>query len=188
MNKVILSGTLVGSSYSHTIANTDYTKSSLVVKRLDGKNDVINLCYKTKDSRYKDGDCISIVGNIRSRSTRVGDKTSVEIYVSTHMDSPDVVSDSNIVDVDGRVCKIGKCDDGSIRFILANNIITNNTKINSYIPCVISGSTINAPKAVHISDELHLVGTLRSREYTKHLGNGEVEYRVAHELLISEVL
>lgn len=93
--------------------------------------------------------------------------------------------------VDGRTCKIepirnltnGKCN---IHFILANNIVQGNSKLNSYLPCIAWGKTAKEIAKLEKNDWIYITGELRSREYKKPLGNGEFEIRMAHELVVTD--
>lgn len=71
------------------------------------------------------------------------------MYVFTYFDSADIETPddhslpANFI-VDGRICKMdpirnltnGKCN---VHFILANNIVQGNSKLNSYLPCIAWG-------------------------------------------------
>ena len=68
MNNIILKGIIRNIQPSHTIKNVDYDKAELIVKRKDGKEDLLNLRFKKYTNKYKDLDEINITGNVRSYS------------------------------------------------------------------------------------------------------------------------
>ena len=107
MNKVKLHGVIKDITHSHDIGNISFDKAKLIVKRPSATEDIINLRFKTFSNRYKDNDEISIEGNIRSYSYRISeDRNKVLIYVFTYFDEPEDFSDSNVAELDGRICKI----------------------------------------------------------------------------------
>ena len=141
MNKIILKGFLRNIQYSHNIQDIEYCKAELITKQEDGKENIINLKFKRFSNPYKDGDEISLIGNVRTYSQKLDTKNKVEVYVFTYFDLPE---DESIVDqvfIDGRICKKGelrKTRSGKdvIDFILANNVKTDSKSLNCYLPIV----------------------------------------------------
>lgn len=190
MNNIILKGIIKNISFSHKINDTAYNKADIIVKRKDGKEDIITICYKDIAIKYNEDQEISLTGNVRSYSKKLEDKNKVSVYVFTHGDQPIGEIDSfNDVEIDGRICKIDqirKTKDGkdNIHFILANNIFVEakDQKINSYIPIVVWGEdAVNASK-LNIGDKVIIKGELHSRYYKKYQEDGNFEIRVAHEV------
>jgi hypothetical protein len=195
---VILKGIIQDIEYSHTIGDVEYEKANVIVRNSNGKQSILTLQFKKFSGNVKDGEYVSLVGNIRSYSRKISEnKNKVNVYVFTYFDVPDDKFCSeeieNQVLLDGRICKLeplrklqdGKCN---IHFILANNIEQNGNKLNSYIPCIAWGKTAKQIAELSKNDKLAIVGELRSREYKKPLQDGEFEIRVAHELVVSEIL
>lgn len=194
MNSCILKGILKDIEPSHSIGDVTFDKAKLLVKRASGQEDLINLRYKSFSNKYKDGDCISIKGNLRSYSYKVSeDKNKVVIYVFTYFDEPEEDLDcNNIIQIDGRICKINpirtnKNGKHNIHFILANNIVNEDStrRLNSYIPCIAWGTLAKELNKLSVNTQLKVVGELHSREHKKIHNDGEVEIRVAHELHVS---
>ena len=197
MNLVVLSGVLKDIQPSHQIDNINFDKAKLIVKRENGQEDVINLRFKSFSNRYKENDEITLTGNVRSYSYRVSeDKNKVIVYVFTYFDEPAVddetINITNKVTIDGRICKINplrtnKNGKHNIHFILANNLISadHTKRLNSYIPCIAWGSLAKQIEAYPVNTKVNLVGELHSREHKKVHPDGEVEFRVAHELLVT---
>lgn len=197
MNTIKLKGFLKNIKPSHTINDIVYEKADLVVPRPDGKEDIVNIRFKKFANNYREDQQIELSGNIRSYSTQKEDgKNKVQIYVFTYFDLPeyDVAKPTmNEFEVDGRVCKI----DGirvtangrkNIHFIVANNMIVSGgqQKLNAYLPCIAWGDTALKLSKVKVNDKITIYGELHSREYKKVLDNGEIEIRVAHELLVND--
>ena len=75
----------------------------------------------------------------------------------------------------------------NVHFILANNIISGDggKRLNSYIPCIAWNKTAEELSKLSVNTQLQLYGELHSREHKKVHENGEIELRVAHELVIN---
>lgn len=192
MNEVTLQGVIKDIQYSHSIGNLNYEKANLLVKRADGKEDLIPIKFKDYFNRYHENDFVELKGNIRSYSEKLEDgKNKVNLYVFTYFDIPES-NDSNYIELDGRICSIDKIrvnsqGQKSIHFILANNILVSGKKINSYIPCVAWGDMSEDISGFNVSDKVELIGELHSRLYKKHFDNGEIEFRVAYEVNIASI-
>lgn len=188
MNSIAVQGYIRDIEFSHDMGNVDYSKASIICPGINGKeDDLFLLQFKTYSNRYKNGDYISFKGNLRSYSQKQDDKSSVIIYIFTYFDLPDIPI--NTVLLDGRICKINKlgiAHSGKkyIHFILANNIIKNGKKINSYIPCTAYGELAEKISQYKVNDFLTVTGEFHSHTYTKK-SNGEI--KLAHEVIIKEV-
>ena len=196
MNKIVLKGLLTNIQSSHEINNIEFCKANLLVKRTDGKEDLINLRFKKFSNPYEDNQEVHLNGNLRSYSTKLPDgKNKVDLYVFTYFDVPGTnendQEDVNRVEIDGRICKIDSLrvtQNGkhNIHFILANNLIVSDgaKKLNSYIPCIAWGRDAIELSKLSINSQLKVVGELHSREYKKILDDGNFEFRVAHECVV----
>ena len=122
------------------------------------------------------------------------DKNKVIIYVFTYFDEPDedeIIT--NRVVIDGRICKINplrttKNGKHNIHFILANNLVSadSSKRLNSYIPCITWGVTARKFSELSVNTKVKLYGELHSREHKKVYEDGTVEFRVAHELVVTD--
>lgn len=193
MNEIYLAGVMRNIKHSHNIGNVEYSKANLIVTRKDGKEDIINILFKSYNNAYEDNSRISLRGNIRSYSTKMDSGNKVDIYVFTHLDKVnDELDVNNRCDLSGRICIINKMHKTSngkpvIHFTLANNIVKGNKIINSYIPCVAWGKLAEIISNYKVNDEIAISGELHSREYRKMLNDSEYEIKVAHELVITEI-
>ena len=193
MNKIILKGIIKNIQPSHTIGDIEYNKADIIVNRNDGKEDILALKFKKFSNPYKENDNIELVGNIRSYSSLKDNTSKVDIHVFTYFDIPEEeYQNNNICFLDGRICKkdilrYTKSGKEHFHFILANNIILGEHKLNSYIPCIIWGKdAVKFSKEIEIGDKISITGQLHSRQYTKRFDNGECEFRVAHECVVLE--
>ena len=195
MNSIYLRGFIKNIEYSHTIKGTVFNKANLLVKRHDGREDLIVLKFKEFSLITKENSEVELIGNIRSYSQQVGDKNRVEIYVFSYFDDVDANFDApNIARLDGKICKkdtIRTTANGKhyIHYIVANNIITeDHQQINSYIPCVAWGKLAKEIDSNYdVGDSVCIEGQLQSREYKKKISDKEIELRMAHELGTSNI-
>ncbi len=185
MNKIKLTGIIKNIQYSHNIKDIEYNKANLIIKR-DNKEDIITLKFKKFSNPYNENDLISIEGNIRTFSTSLNGKNTVEVYVFTYFDS----IDADIINeclVQGRICKksaIRTTKNGKhiIDFIIANNIEADGKLLNIYIPCVAWGKTAKELDKLEVGTLLNVEGRLQSREYKKMISDYDFEIRMCHEL------
>ena len=193
MNDVILKGILKDIQHSHEIDDITFDKAKLLVKRDNGVEDIINLRFKSFSNVYKDNDEIIIKGNLRSYSYKVSeDKNKVIIYVFTYFDKPEEDTTlNNSVQLDGRICKIDsirttRTGKHNLHLILANNLILEgqSRRLNSYIPCIAWGKVAKELSTLDVNTKISVQGAIHSREHKKKYPDGNVEIRVAHELLI----
>lgn len=197
MNMINIKGYVRDLKYSHRIKNTEYYKCSLLSRRENGLEDVIELKFKKDYCNFKDGDLIEVTGNVRSYSHLVNGKNKVDIYVFTNSDMPQAIvqaeGDSwNKVEITGRICKTNplrelKNNKCNIYFTLANNITAEekNIKLNSYIPIIAWNNLARKISGFKVGDLIKITGELHSREYKKLINpeTEEFEIRIAHELL-----
>lgn len=197
MNNVILSGQLTDIEESHVIADTKFYKANIIVPNSNGYESILPLKFKQFSNTYKDGDIVTLSGNIRSYSTRLSEtKNKVELYCFTYFDKPDGI-DANIKNhfiIDGSICKkddLVTLDSGKeiIHFIVKNTIQSGFSKLNSYLPCVAWGKVSKFIDNLSLHDNLIISGEFRSREYKKYTDSdkNDFEIKVAHELLVTNV-
>ena len=197
MNNIKLKGIITNIEPSHVIQGIEFNKANLIVSRLDGKEDTLNIRFKKFSNPYVNNQEITLSGNVRSYSTKTeSGKNKVELYVFTYFDQPELnendQEDINNFTFDGRICKIEqlrKTRSGkhNIHLIVANNLIVSDgkKKLNSYIPCIAWGNEAIQLSTLPVNTQLKLKGELHSREYKKMLPDGSFEFRIAHECVIN---
>ena len=192
MNEIVLSGTIKNIQHSHSIGEVEFDKAQLICTRDNGREDVINLKFKSFSNPYKNNEKISIKGNIRSYSYKTEDDGNrVMIYVFTYFDQPSQ-EEVDGATIDGRICKINplrktKSGKQNIHFSIANNLHSqdNTKRLNSYIPCIAWGSVAKKIQDLSVNTKIKLIGQLHSREHKKRMDNGELEIRLAHEFVVT---
>lgn len=196
MNNINLKGIITNIESSHTIQGIEFNRANLIVKRNDGKEDVLNIRFKKFSNPYEDDQEVTLRGNLRSYSTKLGNgHNKVELYVFTYFDQPELDENDqeyvNHLELDGRICKIEelrttKTGKHNIHLIVANNLIVSDgqKKLNSYIPCIAWGNEAVELSKLAVNTKLNIIGELHSREYKKSLEDGTFEIRVAQECVI----
>ena len=199
MNNINLKGIITNIEPSHVIQGIEFNKANLIVKRNDGKEDVLNIRFKKFSNPYENNQEITLTGNVRSYSSRLSDgKNKVELYVFTYFDHPELnefdQEDINSLELDGRICKIEplrvtKSGKHNIHLILANNLIVSEgtKKLNSYVPCIAWGDEAIKLSECNVNTKIKIKGELHSREYKKQLPDNMFEFRIAHECVINSV-
>lgn len=195
MNNVVLEGVLKNIKYSHSIQGTDFDGAQLLVKNSKGQEDIINLKFKSYTNKHQENDTVCLQGNLRSYSYRVDEgKNRVQLYVFTYFDHPDVIEATNQVHIDGRICKINELRNAknktrNIHFILANNIIADasSKRLNSYIPCIAWGPVADKVSTMNVNSKVKISGVIHSREHSAKTATGEVELRLVHELVVTDI-
>ena len=192
MNEIILSGMIKNIQHSHSIGEVEFDKAQLICTGGNGREDVINLKFKSFSNPYKNNEQISIKGNIRSYSYKTENNNNrVMIYVFTYFDQPSQEEVDSAI-IDGRICKINplrktKSGKQNIHFIIANNLHSqdNTRRLNSYIPCIAWGNVAKKIQDLSVNTKIKLIGQLHSREHKKRMDNGELEIRLAHEFVVT---
>lgn len=196
MNNINLKGIINNIESSHTIQGIEFNRANLIVKRNDGKEDILNIRFKKFSNPYDNNQEVTLRGNLRSYSTKLDNgHNKVELYVFTYFDQPELDENDqeyiNHLELDGRICKIEelrttKSGKHNIHLILANNLIVSDgqKKLNSYIPCIAWGNEAVELSKLAVNTKLSITGELHSREYKKSLPDGSFEIRVAHECVI----
>lgn len=191
MNTINLQGIIKDITFSHTIGDVEYNKASLIVTE-GNHQDTVLLKFKKFANTYKDGDSISLQGNIRTYSYKDDDnKFHVIPYVFTYFDEGD--GEINTLSIDGNICKKGtlrKTKKGIdvLDFILANNIDNNGHVFNTYLPVVAWGRDAKRLAKLPIGTFLRLKGHLSSRTYKKPTKDNDFEFHIAYEVNIDSII
>lgn len=194
MNQINLRGKITNITSSHEIQGVEFNRATLVVPSKNGKDDLVDIRFKRFSNPYKDGDEVSLRGNLRSYSTSLpSGKTKVDLYVFTYFDAA-TTEDINKGCIEGRICKIEELRNSTkgsknLHFILANNMIVSNgsKKLNSYIPCIAWNDLAEKLSDCTVNTKLRLTGRLHSRTYTKVIEGISKEHLV-HEFVIEDAI
>jgi len=191
MNNIILKGIIKNIVQE---GSNNY-KSSLIVQRPDGKEDIVDLRFKNRAQIPTENSIVELVGSLRTHSQKLENKNKVELYVSTMFEKPTSKIEEdfvNYVELEGYICKKSvprKTTSGKniIDFILANNIETRKKLINSYIPSVTWGRNVTIIDKLPIGSKIKVTGRYQSRTYKKYINENDFEYRTACEFAINTI-
>lgn len=196
MNEIKLSGYLEDIRYSHTVNDIIYDKATLIVPRIKGEHDTLDIRFKRCSAMNVPEGKIQLTGTLRSYSKKLSEtKNKVEIYVFTYFDSINSETSEEITNkimIDGRICKKEtlhqtKSGKNHLNMILANNLFIQdkNIKLNNYIPIVFWGRLVQRASQLNVGDQILIKdGQLHSRTYVKKYPNGEVEIKTAQEVVV----
>ena len=192
MNTIIIQGIIKDICFSHYIQDIEYYKANIIVKKEDNKEDIIPIKFKRFSNKYKEGDLVSLIGNIRTFSERDTEgKNHVSLHVFTYFDLPEE-EQSNLVKLDGNICKKGelrktKSGIDVLDFIIANNIKNNGRIFNTYVPIVAWGKQAKEINRLNVGDYLNIEGHFSSRVYKKP-NNDTFDLKIAYEVNVDRII
>ena len=192
MNEIILQGIIKDIRFSHYIGDIEYYQASIIVKRADNKEDIVPIKFKRFCNTYKDGDLVSLIGNVRTYSTRDKDGSNhVQLYVFTYFDKPEAES-TNLVHIDGNICKRGelrktKTGIDVLDFTIANNLKNDQQTFNTYIPIVAWGKDAKVINKLNVGNKIELEGHFSSRAYKKKVSENDFEFKIAYEINMDDI-
>ena len=192
-NRVCIIGEIVSEfTFSHEVFGEGFYIANVSVNRLSDMVDVIPLMISerlidvTKDYR---GMKIEVAGQFRSYNRHEGTKNKLVLSIFVRElrfleddEMPEEQSKSNQIFLDGYVCKPPIYRKTPLGREIADILVAVNRPYgkSDYIPCIAWGR--NARFA-----HLQVSGRVQSREYTKKIGEEEVERRVAYEVSVSKI-
>ena len=102
---------------------------------------------------------------------------------------PEEQSKSNQIFLDGFVCKPPIYRKTPLGREIADVLVAVNRPYgkSDYIPCIAWGRNARFAGGLEVGSHLQVSGRVQSREYTKKIGEDEVERRVAYEVSVSKI-
>ena len=102
---------------------------------------------------------------------------------------PEEQSKSNQIFLDGFVCKPPIYRKTPLGREIADILVAVNRPYgkSDYIPCIAWGRNARFAGGLEVGSHLQVSGRVQSREYTKKIGEDEVERRVAYEVSVSKI-
>lgn len=199
--------TLVGKvtsekKFSHEIYGEKFYIFTLSVPRLSGNFDNIPITISERlitDQGLPMEGKISVTGQFRSYNSYEGEKNrlvltvfakNVEFLEDQESDIPvgkDFVT--NEVVLDGYICRKPIYRKTPFGREIADILLAVNRSYNKsdYIPCIAWGRNARFAGGLEVGSHLQVSGRVQSREYTKKIGEDEVERRVAYEVSVSKI-
>lgn len=199
-NRVCIVGEIVSEfTFSHEVFGEGFYIANVSVNRLSDMVDVIPLMISerlidvTKDYR---GMKIEVAGQFRSYNRHEGTKNKLvlsifvrELRFIEEDEMPEEQSKSNQIFLDGFVCKPPIYRKTPLGREIADVLVAVNRPYgkSDYIPCIAWGRNARFAGGLEVGSHLQVSGRVQSREYTKKIGEDEVERRVAYEVSVSKI-
>ena len=199
-NRVCIIGEIVSEfTFSHEVFGEGFYIANVSVNRLSDMVDVIPLMISerlidvTKDYR---GMKIEVAGQFRSYNRHEGTKNKLvlsifvrELRFIEEDEMPEEQSKSNQIFLDGFVCKSPIYRKTPLGREIADVLVADNRPYgkSDYIPCIAWGRNARFAGGLEVGSHLQVSGRVQSREYTKKIGEDEVERRVAYEVSVSKI-
>ena len=199
-NRVCIIGEIVSEfTFSHEVFGEGFYIANVSVNRLSDMVDVIPLMISerlidvTKDYR---GMKIEVAGQFRSYNRHDGTKNKLVLSIFVRElrfleddEMPEEQSKSNQIFLDGFVCKPPIYRKTPLGREIADVLVAVNRPYgkSDYIPCIAWGRNARFAGGLEVGSHLQVSGRVQSREYTKKIGEDEVERRVAYEVSVSKI-
>lgn len=192
-NFISLQGRVEGDvSYSHSVLDEEFYKFKLNVSRLSGVVDSLPVTVPKKlleTVSLKDGDNISLTGQLRSYNKYMDNRTRLIITAfAKSIEEEKEEENPNSVILNGYVCKEPTYRKTPFGREITDVIIAVNRAFNrsDYIPTICWGKNALFCRDLPIGTNVLIKGRLQSREYTKRNGE-EFEIRTAYEVSVGEI-
>lgn len=201
-NNITLAGVVEREpEYSHEVLGEGFYVFMLKCSRTSGNKDTLPVMISDRlvDIReIKVGQVVTVSGQIRSFNRHINDVKSklilsvfareLEILAQDATELP-FEENINTVILDGFVCKppIYRCTPKGRE--IADILVAVNRPYgkSDYIPCIAWGRNARFAGGLEVGAHLQVSGRVQSREYTKKIGEEEVERRVAYEVSVSKI-
>lgn len=197
-NKVCITGEVVSEfRYSHEVFGEGFYMVDVSVSRLSDMSDVIPLMVSerlmdiTQDYR---GQKISVMGQFRSYNRHEGLKNKLVLSIFVRElefidEYPLEQAKANQIFLDGYICKAPVYRKTPLGREIADILIAVNRPYgkSDYIPCIAWGRNARYAETLEVGTHLLVWGRVQSREYTKKIGEEEVEKRIAYEVSVSKI-
>ena len=193
-NKVSLSGTVESNpKFSHETFGEAFYEVNLLVPRLSDHLDRVPVTVSEKlliGGKFDVGKFVCIKGQFRSYNKLEDGKSKLMLTVFVR-EVCDFVEDMNpnVIEITGYICKEPIYRTTPFNREICDVLIAVNRAYNKsdYLPCIAWGRNAKYVSELSVGSKVAIVGRIQSREYQKHLENGEVLNKIAYEVSINKV-
>ena len=188
-NHILLHGTVAESpTLSHVSHAVSYFVIPLVVSRLSGAEDVINVIVQEDllgEHPVDIGDEVTVEGEVRSFNNKTGVGSRLVITVYAHALTCGAGEVENRLTLTGTICKPPICRRTPLGREICDLMVAVNRKYGrtDYLPCITWGGLAQRCGGLVVGDALSLAGRLQSRVYNKQQGE-ETQQRTAFEVSV----
>lgn len=196
-NYLVLIGKIISDkTFSHEIYGESFYVFNLEVPRLSGNEDIIPITISERLIANFDltiGRKVVIEGQFRSYNSYENEKNRLvlTVFAKDIIDYKEEQEEnvSNEVVLNGYVCKKPIYRKTPFGREISDILLAVNRAYNKsdYIPCIAWGRNARFAGGLEVGSHLQICGRVQSREYTKKIGEEEVEKRVAYEVSVSKI-
>ena len=196
-NQVTIAGEVVSDfTFSHEIYGENFFLVNIAVSRLSDSCDIIPVMVSDRlmdvKGDYK-GCILQASGQFRSYNRHEETKNRLVLSVFARevsfVEIPEGEQNPNHIFLDGYVCKPPIYRKTPLGREIADILVAVNRPYgkSDYIPCIAWGRNARFAGGLEVGAHLQVSGRVQSREYTKKIGEEEVERRVAYEVSVSKI-
>lgn len=194
-NRVFLSGTVESEPiFSHETFGEAFYEVILLVPRLSNHLDRVPVTVSEKllaGDRFSLGKYVCIKGQFRSYNKLENGKSKLmlTVFVRELCDFEEDMN-PNVIEITGYICKEPTYRTTPFNREICDVLIAVNRAYNKsdYLPCIAWGRNAKYVSELAIGTKVNIVGRIQSREYQKHLDNGETITRVAYEVSVNKII
>ena len=200
-NHLVLVGKVTSDKkFSHEIYGESFYIFDLEVARLSGNSDIIPITISERlilEKELEIGDKVAIEGQFRSYNSYENEKNRLILtvfakdikYLSEEDEENSSEKVSNEVTLIGYICKKPIYRQTPFGREISDILLAVNRAYNKsdYIPAIAWGRNARFAGGLEVGAHLQVSGRVQSREYTKKIGEEEVERRVAYEVSVSKI-
>ena len=186
-------------TFSHEICGEGFYLFYIEVLRKSGSTDTLPVIVSERlisINRLDVDRTVVIDGQIRSYNKHTDNEEHSHLILSVFAKEIDVLEDveinpdvDNAVEIVGRLCKPPIYRKTPLGREIADILVAVNRPYgkSDYIPCIAWGRNARFAGGLEVGSHLQICGRVQSREYTKKIGEEEVEKRVAYEVSVSKI-
>lgn len=201
-NIIILTGTVEKEpEYSHEVFGEGYYVFMLNCERQSKNKDILPVMISDRlvdVKKIKAGQVVSVKGQIRSFNKHLDNMKSklilsvfakeFEIVLEDIPDSP-FEEYINKVELEGYICRqpTYRCTPKGREISETIMAVNRAYRKADYIPYIAWGRNARFAGGLEVGSRVWIQGRFQSREYTKKIGDNEVETRIAYEVSVSKI-
>ena len=181
---------------SHTLMEENFYLFSLIVERLSGSCDIINITVSEKLLKIFNiniGDPIEVSGQFRSYNnySGVGSKLILTLFAHdiNNIDEYELKDNPNTIYLNGYICKPTIYRTTPFGREITDIILAVNRAYgkSDYIPCIAWGRNAKYAACLSVGDHIEIQGRIQSREYQKKISEEETVTKTAFEISVSKI-
>ena len=196
-NQVSVMGRIAtGFTFSHQVFGEGFYMMDILVKRLSDSEDRIPVMVSERlidVTQDYVGEYIEIHGQFRSYNRHEEKRNRLVLSVFARevefVEEEEETLPANQIFLDGYICKPPVYRRTPLGREIADMLLAVNRPYgkSDYIPCIAWGRNARFAGGLEVGAHLQVSGRVQSREYTKKIGEEEVERRVAYEVSVSKI-